>query len=123
VGGCARQSRKYPYPVHRPKTAEENLRGRVVYAASNRRWKGTVYIFGSGLRSNQDVQLEVCYSRTRRQIQERVTGEGVEGSMEVACLASALASSWPGMVVCPGTQWTMMVEPVLFMSIAISWMS
>jgi hypothetical protein len=46
VGGCARQSRKYPWPVRRPKTVEESLQGRVVYAASNRRWKGAAYIFG-----------------------------------------------------------------------------
>jgi hypothetical protein len=123
MGGCTRQSRKYPYPVHRPKTAEESLWGRVVYASSNWRWKGMVYIFGLGFWLNQDVQSEVCCSQTRRRIQERVTGEGVEGSVEAACLASTLASSLPGMSVCPETQWTMMVELVLLMSVAISWMS
>jgi hypothetical protein len=123
MGGCARQSRKYPCPVHRPKTAEESLRGRVVYASSNRQWKGVVYIFGLGFWLNQDVQSEVRCSRTRRRIQERVTGEGVEGSVEAACLASASASSLLGMSVCPGTQWTMMVESVLLMSVVISWMS
>jgi hypothetical protein len=56
-------------------------------------------------------------------IQERLTGEGVEGSVEAACLASASASPLPGMAVCPGTQWTVMVELVLLMSLAISWMS
>jgi hypothetical protein len=56
-------------------------------------------------------------------IQERVTGEGVEGSMEVAHLASTLASSLLGMAVYPETQWTVMVELVLFISVAISWMS
>jgi hypothetical protein len=67
--------------------------------------------------------VEVHCSWTQRQIQERVTGEGVEGSVEAACLASASASSLPGMSVCPGTQWTMMVESVLLMSVLISWMS
>jgi hypothetical protein len=123
VGGCARQSRKYPCPVRRPKTAEESLRGRVVYASSNRRRKGAAYVFSLGFWSNQDVQSEVCCSRTRRRIQGRVTGEGVEGSVEAACLASASASSLPGMSVCLGTQWTVMVELVLLMSVAISWMS
>jgi hypothetical protein len=65
----------------------------------------------------------VCYSRTQPQIQERVTGDGVEGSMEAACLVSASASSLPGMVVCLGTKWTVMVELVLLISVAISWMS
>jgi hypothetical protein len=123
VRGCTRLSRKYPCPVRRPKTAEESLRGRVVYASSNRRWKGAAYVFGLGFLSNQDVQSEVCCSRTQRRIQERVTGEGVEGSVEAAYLASALASSLPGMAVCPGTQWTVMVELVLLMSVAVSWMS
>jgi hypothetical protein len=123
VGGCARQSRKYPCPVRRPKTAEESLWGRVVYASSNRRQKGAAYVFGLGFLSNQGVQSEVCCSRTRWRIQERVTGEGVEGSVEAACLVSASALSLPGMAVCLGTQWTMMVESVLLMSVAISWMS
>jgi hypothetical protein len=123
MGGCARQSRKYLCPVRRPKTAEESLPGRVVYASSNQRRKGTAYIFGLGFWSNQDVQSEVYCSRTRRRIQERVTGDGVEGSVEAACLASASASSLPGMSVCPGTPWTVMVESVLLMSVAISWMS
>jgi hypothetical protein len=55
-----------------------------------------------GVQSNQDVQLEVCCSRTRRRLQDRVTGEGVEGSVEAACLASMSASSLPGMAVYPG---------------------
>jgi hypothetical protein len=101
---------------------EESLRGRVVYASSNGRWKGAAYIFSLGFWLNQDIQSEVRCSWTWWQIQERVTGEGVEGSVEVDCLVSALASSLPGMSVCPGTQWTVMVESVLLMSVAISWM-
>jgi hypothetical protein len=103
VGGYARQSRKYPCLVHRPKMAEESLQGRVVYAASKWRQKGMVYVFGLGFRSNQDVQSEVYCSQTWQWIQERVTSEGVEGSVEVAHLASTSASSLPGMAVCPGT--------------------
>jgi hypothetical protein len=123
MGGYTRQSRKYPYPVHRPKMVEESLRGRVVYALSNRSWKGAAYVCGLGFWSNQDVQSEVCCSWTQRPIQERVTGEGVEGSLEAACLVSASASSLLGMLVCLGTQWTVMVELVLLMSVVISWMS
>jgi hypothetical protein len=52
-----------------------------------------------------------------------VTGEGVEGSVEAAYLASILGSSLLGMAVCLGTQWTMIVESVLFMSIVILWLS
>jgi hypothetical protein len=43
--------------------------------------------------------------------------------VEAACLASASASSLPGMAVCPGTHWTVMVESVLLISVAISWIS
>jgi hypothetical protein len=81
------------------------------------------YVFSLGFWSNQDIQSDVCCSQTRWQIQERVTHEGVEGSIEVAHLASISALSLPRMAVCLGTQWTMMVEPVLFMSVVISWMS
>jgi hypothetical protein len=123
MGGCARQSRKYPCLVCRPKMAEEGLRGRVVYASSYQRWKGMVYIFSLGFWSNQDVQSEVCCSQAWWRIQERVNGEGEEGSVEVACLASMSASLLLGMLVCPGIQWTVMVESVLLMSMAISWMS
>jgi hypothetical protein len=52
-----------------------------------------------------------------------VTGEGMEGCMEAACLVSASALLLLGMAVYLGTQWTMMVELVLFRSIAISWKS
>jgi hypothetical protein len=81
------------------------------------------YIFSLGFWSNQDVQSEVCCSQTWQQIQERVTGEGIEGSIEVAYLVSMSASSLLGMAVYPGTQWTMTVESVLFMTMVILWMS
>jgi hypothetical protein len=60
MGGCARQSRKYLCLVHRPKTVEESLRGRVVYASSNRGQKGVANVFGLRFWSNQDIQSEVC---------------------------------------------------------------
>jgi hypothetical protein len=43
--------------------------------------------------------------------------------VEAAYLASMSASSLLGMSVWPGTQWTVMLESVLLMSVAISWMS
>jgi hypothetical protein len=77
------------------------------------------YILALRFRSNQDVQSEVCCSQTRQWSQERVTGKGVEGSVEADYLVSASASSLPGMAVCLGTQWTVTVESVLFISVVI----
>jgi hypothetical protein len=55
------------------------------------------------------AQSVVYCSRTLHQSQDRDMGSRVVGCADAACFASASASSFPCMLVCPGTQCMVMV--------------
>jgi hypothetical protein len=110
-GGWAKQLRKYPWPVRRPRIAVDIQRGFSVYAVSILRRCVAAYVRGRGEEVNQVAQSSVYLSRARRRSQVRDIGICRRGGTVVACRASSSAASFPGTLVCPGTQWMVIEVP------------
>jgi hypothetical protein len=71
----------------------------------SKRWQcGVEYVLGLGAVSYQVIQSVVYCSLTLHRSQDREIGSHVVGGVDAACLASVSASSFPGMLVWPGTQ-------------------